>query len=190
MTESYKVPFYILGFLIRLGPLHGYQLKAHIELEARDFAKIRLPNLYYHLGSMREKGWVESKREKEGSRPEKDIFSITDEGRSKFGELLERALAEPVDWDFPLDGALFFSKGRSAKRIERELAAAEARATAALESLAAHRKEVLAEVPQGFRDVAGLILSHHERHYATEREWLAEAKKVFEARKGKIGGDR
>lgn len=76
-----KVSFYILGFLIRLGPLHGYQLKAHIESEARDFAKIRLPNLYYHLGSMREKGWVESTRGKEGSRPEKEVFSVTPEGK-------------------------------------------------------------------------------------------------------------
>jgi len=27
MKESYKVPFYILGFLRRFGPMHGYQIK-------------------------------------------------------------------------------------------------------------------------------------------------------------------
>lgn len=188
MTDSYKVPFYILGFLIRLGPLHGYQIKTHIESEAGDFAKIRLPNLYYHLGSMREKGWVESTRGQEGSRPEKEIFSVTAEGELQFREFLDRCLAEPVGWDFPLDGALFFSKGRSAKTIARELSAAEERAAAALVTLAGHRKEVLDEVPPSFRDVAALILAHHECHYAAERKWLHEAIAVFEARKGKKGG--
>jgi hypothetical protein len=71
--------------------------------------------------------------------------------------------------------------------VAKELAAAEARAAAALESLEGHRQEVLAEVPPGFRDVADLIIAHHERHYAAEKEWLAEAKKVFAARKGKKG---
>ena len=185
MTESYKVPFYILGFLIRLGPLHGYQLKAHIEREARDFAKIGLPNLYYHLASMREKGWIESTREREGNRPEKDVFSPTDEGRLRFSQLFERCLIEPVGWDFPVDGALFFSKGRKAKSIEKAMAAAEARAATALEGLVAHRAEVLAEVPPSFREVAALILGHHERHYAAEKEWAAEAKRYFaEIRKG------
>lgn len=185
MNESYKVPFYILGFLLRLGPLHGYQLKAHIESEARDFAKIRLPNLYYHLASMREKGWIESTLEREEGRPEKEIFSPTEEGRLRFAELFERCLAESAEWDFPLDGALFFSKGRKAS-IARSLKEAEARAAAALEGLAAHRKEVLAEVPPSFRDVASLIVGHHERHYAAEKEWLAEAIKIFSGtRKGR-----
>jgi DNA-binding PadR family transcriptional regulator len=187
MTDSYKVSFYILGFLIRLGPLHGYQLKTHIEREARDFAKIKLPNLYYHLGSMKGKGWVESTRGKEGSHPEKEIFSVTVEGKRRFEEFLDRCFAEPVGWDFPLDGALFFSKGRSTRTIARELSAAEERAVLALDALAGHRKEVLDEVPPSFRDVAALILAHHECHYAAERKWLHEATAVFESRKGNKG---
>jgi DNA-binding PadR family transcriptional regulator len=183
MNESYKVPFYILGFLIRLGPLHGYQLKAHIEQEARDFAKIRLPNLYYHLASMREKGWIESTREREEGRPEKEIFSPTKEGKIRFAELFDRCLAEGAEWDFPLDGALFFSKGKMASSIAHSLREAEARATVALEGLAAHREEVLAEVPPTFRDVASLIIGHHERHYAAEKEWLAEAIRIFSAKR-------
>jgi DNA-binding PadR family transcriptional regulator len=187
MTDSYKVPFYILGFLIRSGPLHGYQLKVAIEREAKDFAKIKLPNLYYHLGKMREKGWLGSKEGRSGSHPEKEIFSVTEEGRLMFQEFLERCLSDRVDWDFPLDGALFFSKGIPAKSIARELRAAEERAAAALEGLDAHREEVLAEVPPGFRGVAGLILAHHERHYLAEREWLQEAIAVFTPREGDKG---
>jgi DNA-binding PadR family transcriptional regulator len=184
MNSTYKVPFYILGYLIRLGPLHGYQLKADIEREASDFAKIKLPNLYYHLASMREKGWIEAEREKEGNRPEKDVYSVTAEGKAQYEELLHRCLMEPVDWDFPLDGALFFSKDLSPEEIEQGLLVARARADAALMSLSAHRMQVLAEVPAPFGDIACLILSHHEGHYAAERAWLCEAIEVISARKG------
>jgi DNA-binding PadR family transcriptional regulator len=184
MNESYKVPFYILGYLMRSGPLHGYQLKANIEREASDFAKIKLPNLYYHLASMREKGWIEAEREKEGNRPEKDVYSVSAEGRAQYDEFLRRCLAEPVDWDFPVDGALFFSKDLSHEEIERGLLVACSRADAALKSLAVHRVEVLAEVPASFSEIASLILSHHERHYAAELAWLREAIEVISARQG------
>jgi len=187
MNDSYKVPYYILGFLIRSGPLHGYQLKAAIEREAKDFAKIKLPNLYYHLGKMREKGWLDSKEGREGSRPEKEVFSVTGEGRLAFRDLLERCLAEGVDWDFPLDGALFFSKGLNSGAILKGLAESEARAAEAIESLEAHGREVMREVPESFRDIAALILAHHERHYAAEREWLQGAIAVFTAREGDKG---
>jgi len=183
MNAAYKVPFYILGYLIRLGPLHGYQLKVTIEREASDFAKIKLPNLYYHLASMREKGWIDAEREKTGNRPEKDVYSVTAEGKAEYGELLRRCLAEPVDWDFALDGALFFSKDLSPEEIGQGLLVARARTDEALKSIKAHRLEVLAEVPAPFGDIAGLILSHHERHYAAERAWLCEAIKVISAQK-------
>jgi DNA-binding PadR family transcriptional regulator len=184
MNESYKVPFYILGYLIRQGPLHGYQLKANIEREASDFAKIKLPNLYYHLASMREKGLIEAEREKQGNRPEKDMYSVTAEGKAQYEELLRRCLAEPGYWDFPIDGALFFSKDLSPEEIQQGLLVARSRADAALKSLAAHRVEVLAEVPASFSEIASLILSHHERHYAAELAWLREAIEVISARKG------
>ena len=184
MNAAYKVPFYILGYLIRLGPLHGYQLKADIEREASDFAKIKLPNLYYHLASMHEKGWIEAEREKEGNRPEKDVYSVTAEGKARYEELLRRCLAEPVDWDFPLDGALFFSKDLSPEEIELGLLAARARMDEALKSIKAHRMGVLAEVPAPFGDIAGLILSHHEAHYTAEHAWLCEAIEVISAQKG------
>jgi hypothetical protein len=97
----------------------------------------------------------------------------------RFAELFERCLGESAEWDFPIDGALFFSKGRKAKPIARALKGAESRTRAALEALAAHREEVLAEVPPSFREVASLIIGHHERHYEAEMEWLAEAIGTF-----------
>jgi DNA-binding PadR family transcriptional regulator len=175
MTESYVVPFYILGFLIRLGPLHGYQLKARIESEASDFAQIKLPNIYYHLGTMKRKGWVESSTEREGNRPEREVFSITGAGSAEFGRLLERSLEAPVLWDFPIDGAIFFSKGISPQALAEGLADRANRIKASLARIAAHRREALGEIPESFRDMAGLIFAHHEIHYRAELDWILEA---------------
>jgi DNA-binding PadR family transcriptional regulator len=175
MTDAYKVPFYALGFLIRSGPLHGYQLKALIEHEASDFAHIKLSNLYYHLGSIKKKGWVESNFEKDGNRPEKEIFSITKEGRKAFRTLMTRCLSEEILWEFPIDGALFFSRKDSPGSLLAGLAEEENRLAERLSRMMEHREEVLSEVPEHFRSVADLILSHHEDHYRTEMKWLQKA---------------
>jgi DNA-binding PadR family transcriptional regulator len=188
MTKSLKVPFYILGFLIRLGRLHGYQLKKHIEQEASDFAQIRLPNLYYHLASMKKNGWVTSDVSRQGNRPEKEVFSITEQGKRKFRELFDRCLVEITCWDFPLDGVLFFSKGIPADAIVQGLATRKKQVEAALVQLSAHTAVVLKEVPAAFADLATLILSHHELHYRTEVKWLLTAIDVVKERAGKQGG--
>lgn len=44
-----KVPFYILGLLMRYGPQHGYNIKQLVSDGISDFAKIKLPTIYYHL---------------------------------------------------------------------------------------------------------------------------------------------
>jgi DNA-binding PadR family transcriptional regulator len=179
MIDAYKVPFYILGFLIRSGPLHGYQLKTQIEHEASDFAHIKLSNLYYHLGAMKKKLWVESSIDKEGNRPEKEVFSITKEGRKAFKGLMARCLSEETLWEFPIDGVLFFVEKRIPDFIRDGLEEEKGRISARLTGIIEHRKQVLSEVPEHFRPIANLILSHHEEHYRTEIKWLQNAIEVF-----------
>jgi DNA-binding PadR family transcriptional regulator len=179
MTDAYKVPFYILGFLIRSGPLHGYQLKTRIEHEANDFAQIKLSNLYYHLGAIKEKGWVESRFGKEGNRPEKEVFSITKDGRKAFKDLMARCLSEETLWDFAVDGVLFFSEKKSQEFLRLDLKEGEKRITERLSRIVEHRKLVFSEVPEHFRLIADLILSHHEEHYRTELKWLQNTIEVL-----------
>jgi len=179
MTDAYKVPFYILGYLIRLGPLHGYQLKAHIEEEASDFAHVKLPNLYYHLKKMEGKGWVSSRPDREGHRPEKEVYSVAKEGRRAFEELRERCLDEEPAWDFAADGALFFAPKGRAPVFRESFERAKARAEEELRALASHKARTLAEVPESFRETARLIFEHHELHRRAELEWLERAVRHF-----------
>ena len=37
------IPLYILGFLLRYGPQHGYQIKKLISEQMADFTSIKLP---------------------------------------------------------------------------------------------------------------------------------------------------
>lgn len=188
MTDSYKVQFYILGFLLRLGPLHGYQIKARIEREAADFAHVKLPNLYYHLGRMGESGWVAARLDREGNRPEKEVYSVTKEGKRAFAELLDRCLDESPVWDFAADGALFFASAGSAPAYAEAFRLRKSRAEESLGRIAAHREEALAEVPEAFRDLARLIFEHHELHMRAELDWLDRLVAHFDPGKAQQGG--
>jgi DNA-binding PadR family transcriptional regulator len=179
MTDAYKVPFYILGYLIRLGPLHGYQLKARIEHEASDFAHVKLPNLYYHLKKMEGKGWVSSRPDREGNRPEKEVYSVAEGGRRAFEELRDRCLDEAPVWDFAADGALFFAPKERTPAFKESFERAKARAEEGLRALAAHKARTLAEVPEFFSGTARLIFEHHELHRRAELEWLGMAVRHF-----------
>jgi DNA-binding PadR family transcriptional regulator len=183
MNDSAKVPFYILGFLQRLGPLHGYQLKSHIEEQAGDFSKIKLPNLYYHLNSMKDKGWIESRSDRDGSRPEKEVYSLTQEGRSQFDVLLVRCLEEPVMWDFALDGVLFFSSHIPNQKLLEGLVKRRDDAATALNRLQEHKGQIFQTVPRPHQGTALLLLSHHESHYQSEIQWTQKAIEFF-AEKG------
>lgn len=85
-----SVPFYLLGLLIRFGPQHGYRLKQMVEDEIADFAKIKMPNIYYHLNKLCEEGYLNSIQNREGNRPEKSVYQITDEGKAYFGKLAKK----------------------------------------------------------------------------------------------------
>jgi len=85
----------ILGLLdLDDGSGHGYDL-------ARNFADgqplanvLRLESgmLYHHLKKMERSGWVESTTEQQSSRPARQVYRLTDSGRTE----LQRWLAEPV----------------------------------------------------------------------------------------------
>ena len=103
-----KIPFYLLGLLIRYGPQHGYRLKQIIEETISDFAKIKLPTIYYHLDKLKENGYVAETTDKEGNRPEKMVYTITDKGEEYYDELLMKQLTESYSPEFSIDGVLYF----------------------------------------------------------------------------------
>jgi DNA-binding PadR family transcriptional regulator len=112
----------ILGLLdLEDGSGHGYDL-------ARNFAdgqplanvlRLEPGMLYHHLKKMERNGWVDSSTEQQSSRPARQVYHLTDEGRAE----LQRWLAEPVQHtrEIRLE---FLVKLYFARRFDSELAEA------------------------------------------------------------------
>lgn len=73
--------------------VHGYQLNRLLQAPANPI-RIGKANAYQLLGKLEQKGWVESREEREGSRPPRQVYSLTAAGRAEFGRLLKARLGE------------------------------------------------------------------------------------------------
>ena len=175
MKESYKVPFYILGFLRRFGPMHGYQIKKYMEEQASDFAKIKMSNLYYHLGVLCKNKLIELSQAQDTTHPEREIYKITRVGEKKFIEYYNLCLNDETDFDFPIDGAFFFSNLEDMKNINTKLLQQKEQNLKKLQILENHRKEVKAQLSNRQAEISKLIFLHHEVHYKAELQWIEMA---------------
>ena len=89
----------VLGILFQ-GEMHGYRINeffAHALMLSR--TRSRSP-VYHALGKLEEGGYVEHRLEREGKRPERYVYQITDAGRSLFLDLLRDDLssAPPIHY--------------------------------------------------------------------------------------------
>lgn len=172
-----EVQFYILGLLIRYGPQHGYRLKQIVKTQISDFTQIKLPNIYYHLDKMNKDGYVTAETDKDGNRPEKTVYSITDKGKQYFNELMKVMLKEDTRLTFPLDGAIFFRERTNDSEFFNALDDAIQTYQQKLEALLHHRDETIKIIPSIARKETDAIFNHHIRHMKAELEWLQETKK-------------
>lgn len=98
----------VLG-LLAAGPQHGYELTNQLDaMRVRRWARISGPTVYRRLDRLREEGLLRSRTEREGSRPEREVFELEDAGRRALEELVREALSSeaPVYSD-RLVGAVF-----------------------------------------------------------------------------------
>lgn len=169
------IPLYILGMLLRYGPQHGYQIKKMLMEQMADFTDIKLPTIYYHLDKMEAAGLITARNVKEGVRPEKRVYHVSDQGNRHFLQLLQQTLELNYRPTFEVDGALFFSDHIDRKDFLSALECHAANMTESLDRIQRHRAQVLESVPDEMKSSAQLIFSHHELHYQAEREWAEQA---------------
>jgi DNA-binding PadR family transcriptional regulator len=169
------IPLYILGLLQRFGPQHGYQIKKIVAGQLADFTQIKLPTIYYHLDKMKAEGLLSANSEKPGSRPEKTIYAITEEGREAFGNMLVELLEFEYRPVFPSDGVFYFSDQCQAAVISEHLKIYINKLKDTLAVIDKHRNETTPFVPDEMKTMVRIIFSHHERHYRAELEWAEES---------------
>lgn len=171
-----KVPLYILGFLLRYGPQHGYLLKQHIDNEASDFAVIRTANLYYHLERLEQAGHVSVTVEKDGRRPDRQVFEITEAGKQHFFSLLEKAAETLFQGEYLFDAALYFAQYLAPEILNREFERSIEKIAQTVAHIRSHQAETMKSIPEHFGKLATAIFNHHRYHYEAELKWLEETK--------------
>ncbi|PJI10442.1 MULTISPECIES: PadR family transcriptional regulator [Clostridium] len=172
-----KIQLYILGILMRYGSKHGYSIKQIVSDNIADFAKIKLPTIYYHLDKLAEKGYINYVIEKDGNRPEKTVYSITDSGVSYFNSLINKILAENYSLEFDFDGVLYFSEFVNKKTVIKNLNRQKDYIENKLKELANNKDNTVKKLLPECRIYCINIFNHHIYHLETELKWINETLK-------------
>lgn len=167
-----KTQFYILGLLLRYGPQHGYMLKQTVEEQIADFARLKLPNIYYTLDRLEKCGYVSATLEKDGARPERKVYAITPEGETHFRILMKKMMAEEYTTELPFDGILFFREMTQDGEFASAVKNAREKLEKKLAGVEAHRESVLPFVPESAQAETKSLFLHHILHLRAEIEWL------------------
>ncbi len=141
--ELPRADLMLLGMLSSR-PMHGYEIAERLGQPGMElWVHLGRTSVYYALGRLERVGLVTRHTERKGGKPERNVYSISESGRTRFHEGLERALggaSQPAD---PFDVALFHLHHVDAPvlldRIESRVDALEVR-SAELESAVDHAR--------------------------------------------------
>ena len=80
-------------------PMHPYEMyQLMLERHEDRFVKVRPGSLYHAVNKLEEGGLVRAVgTDREGNRPERTTYEITDEGRRQFLDRVEELIAEPIN---------------------------------------------------------------------------------------------
>ena len=80
-------------------PMHPYEMYQVLLLRKEDRnVKVRPGSLYHAVNKLEEAGLVRAiGTDREGNRPERTTYEITDDGRSQFLDRIEELIAEPIN---------------------------------------------------------------------------------------------
>jgi DNA-binding PadR family transcriptional regulator len=152
-------------------PLHAYGIQTLIRERHKDFAEGKTRALYHAVERLSQAGLIEPiETSREGRRPERTVYQITDPGREELAEWLSYLLATPLYDPMLLQAAVSFLPILSPEQANRALAAR----AVALECNAV----ALESVDQTLRTRFGLtrpMLLEHEYQLAllrAEMDWV------------------
>jgi DNA-binding PadR family transcriptional regulator len=90
----------LLGLLLSHG-MHGYQLNEMLQQNPATPVSLKKSNAYKLLNDMETDGWVTYTEEKEGNRPPRRVYSVTEDGETAFYRLLRENLSSHPAPEFP-----------------------------------------------------------------------------------------
>jgi DNA-binding PadR family transcriptional regulator len=152
----------LLGLLLDAN-MHGYQLNEYIEHTLGFYTNLKKPTMYYALEKLEKQGYVQQDVEREGNRPERRVYRLTDAGRIHFFKLLRQHLQDFSRTYFTDDIAIAFVDQLPKAEAYALLTEKRAKTKAMLDELHGH--------PQhgGSHD---FVFSHNITHLQAEMRWL------------------
>jgi DNA-binding PadR family transcriptional regulator len=88
--------FAVLGSLSER-PMHPYEISTMLKTRGKDLSiKLNYGSLYSIVAALEKNGFIEAvETVRDGNRPEKTVYAITDQGREEFSEWLAELLGSP-----------------------------------------------------------------------------------------------
>jgi DNA-binding PadR family transcriptional regulator len=157
-------------------PMHPYELASTMRDRHHDeFIRLNFGSLYHTVDTLERNGWIEPvEREKEGRRPERTIYRLTDSGRELLGRVVSEILAVPKR-EYPSFAAgLMFMHHLDASHAAAQLV----QRANALSALAEKLTRILGEVrAAGVTRLALIELEHKIAMLEAERTWVQKIEK-------------
>lgn len=167
----------LLGMLME-GEKHGYEIKQIVDSRLSRLTDISSGTIYYTLKKLEKKRFVVRSRKREGNRPERRVFAITDEGRKQFEALLAESFRQNDETYYTFDVGFYFLRFAN---LEEVLEAVREKATSLQEFLEAIR--ILEEENPGQWPFAYSALAARGRMLAeTNLRWYDDVKGEIERR--------
>jgi DNA-binding PadR family transcriptional regulator len=164
-------------------PMHPYELASTMRERHHDeFIRLNFGTLYHTVDTLEGKGWiVPVEREKEGRRPERTIYKLSDSGRAELTETLADLLRRPVR-EYPHFAAgLMFMHHLKAHEAAAHLGE---RATL-LDHHVTKLEGILSELSgRGLRRLSLIELEHKIAMLDAERKWIRKLER--EISEGKL----
>lgn len=96
--------------LLRQRPMHPYEIQRLIrERKKEDFLDLKRGSLYHAIGRLQKAGLIEAvETQKEGRRPERTVYRLTDDGERELLAWLRELLSKPTPDSSPFFAAISF----------------------------------------------------------------------------------
>ena len=98
----------LILWLLSEGPMHGYRIKRILDEDSlRFWFPVEVGSIYAVLMTLTKQGFLMQEAvEREGKRPERTVYKITQEGKQHYEELLRQAWSELPRMSDPVNAAL------------------------------------------------------------------------------------
>ncbi|MET9270122.1 PadR family transcriptional regulator [Kribbella sp. NPDC003557] len=144
--------FAVLGSLSER-PMHPYEISTMLRARGKDQSiKVNYGSLYSVVAALEKHGFIEARETvREGNRPERTVYQITDAGQAEFTDWLSELLGSPTREFHPLEAGLSYLPGlqpdRAVELLEQRLKALD---TDIEQTIAAHEHMDSMDFPRIF----------------------------------------